>query len=235
MPNWCSSWSRWAIVLPDLIDWTAVDSVFLDMDGTLLDLHFDNHFWLEHVPEKYAGKHNIALDEARRVLEEKYQAIVGTLNWYCIDYWSDALALDIAELKREIDHLIAFRPGVEDFLLALKASDKRAVLVTNAHQKSLSLKIENTGLDRYFDALICSHDLGMPKEAPAFWDALDKAEPYQPERTLLIDDSASVLESAQRAGIRYLLSIAQPDSRQAPRAAGAFPAVSDFSELLLIE
>ena len=215
-----------------MITWQVIDTIFLDMDGTLLDLHFDNHFWLEHVPERYAGKHGIALDEARRVLEEKYQSIAGTLNWYCIDYWSDALELDIAALKREIEHLIAIRPGVEDFLLALKASDKRIVLVTNAHQKSLSLKMENTGLERYFDALICSHDLGLPKENVAFWDAINKKEPYQRERTLLIDDSVSVLESARRAGVRHLLSIRQPDLRQPPRASGKFPAVEDFSALL---
>ncbi len=217
-----------------MINWGEIDTVFLDMDGTLLDLHFDNHFWLEHVPQQYAGKHNIALDEARRVLEEKYQAIIGTLNWYCIDYWSDALELDIAELKREIEHLIAIRPGVEAFLLALKASDKRVVLVTNAHQKSLSLKMENTGLEKYFDALICSHDLGLPKEDPAFWDKITVQEPYRRERTLLIDDSASVLESARRAGISHLLSIQQPDMQQAPRPAGEFPAVESFSELLPI-
>ncbi len=217
------------------IDWRGIDTVFLDMDGTLLDLHFDNHFWLEHVPRQYAGKHGIALDAARRELEEKYQAIVGTLNWYCIDYWSDALELDIATLKRDVEHLIALRPGVEAFLLALKASDKRALLVTNAHQKSLSLKMENTGLEKYFDALICSHDLGLPKEDTAFWDAVEKVEPYRRERTLLIDDSASVLASAQKAGIGHLLSIVQPDSKLPPRTGGDFPAVDDLSELLPIE
>ena len=27
------------------IDWTQLDTILLDMDGTLLDLEFDNHFW----------------------------------------------------------------------------------------------------------------------------------------------------------------------------------------------
>ena len=27
-----------------------VDLVLLDMDGTLLDLHYDSHFWLDYVP-----------------------------------------------------------------------------------------------------------------------------------------------------------------------------------------
>ena len=218
-----------------MIDWRGIDTVFLDMDGTLLDLHFDNHFWLEHVPRQYAGRHGMALDEARRVLREKYEAITGTLDWYCIDYWSDALELDIATLKRDIEHLIAVRPGVERFLLALKDSPKRVVLVTNAHQKSLALKMENTGLERYFDALLCSHDFGLPKEDPAFWDAVEEKFPYDRARTLLIDDSASVLESARQAGIGHLLSIRQPDSKLPPRDELPFPAVNDLSELLPVE
>jgi putative hydrolase of the HAD superfamily len=215
-----------------MIDWKAIRTVFLDMDGTLLDLHFDNHFWLEHVPQKYAGQHGMALDEARRVLEEKYQAITGTLNWYCIDYWSDALELDIAALKRDIEHLIAIRPGASGFLKALRSSDKRVVLVTNAHQKSLSLKMAQTGLETYFDAMICSHDLGLPKEDPAFWEKVKAVEPFDVDSTLLIDDSHTVLESARIAGIRHLRSIQQPDSQQAPRPEGDFIAVGDFSRLL---
>ena len=215
-----------------MVDWQRIDTVFLDMDGTLLDLHFDNHFWLEHVPRQYAGKHGIALDEARRVLEEKYRAIVGTLDWYCIDYWSDALELDIATLKRDVEHLIAIRPGVEAFLLALKRSPKTVALVTNAHQKSLALKMQNTGLERHFDALICSHDLGLPKEDPRFWDAIGERLPYDRSRTLLIDDSAAVLESARKAGIGQLLSIRRPVSKLPAREQLPFPAVDDLSELL---
>ncbi|HFD86764.1 MAG TPA: GMP/IMP nucleotidase [Gammaproteobacteria bacterium] len=218
-----------------MIDWGNIDTVFLDMDGTLLDLHFDNHFWLEHVPVRYAGRHGLVIEDARRILEKKYRAISGTLNWYCIDYWSDALELDVAELKREVEHLIAIRPGVETFLQALKASDKRTLLVTNAHKKSLTLKMENTGLERYFDGLVCSHDLGLPKEDPKFWDRIAEVEPYNRSRTLLIDDSQSVLTSAREAGIGYLLSIAQPDSRQPVTKAGEFEAVDDFQKLLPIE
>lgn len=217
-----------------MVNWQEIDTVFLDMDGTLLDLHFDNHFWLEHVPQQYAGRHDLRIEDARSILEEKYRSIAGTLNWYCIDYWSDALELDIAELKRDIEHLIQIRPGVEDLLLALKAAPKEALLVTNAHQKSLSLKMENTGLEQYFDGLVCSHELGLPKEDPAFWDKLAQTRPYNRSRTLLIDDSHAVLASAEEAGIGHLLSIAQPDSKQPSRQNTPFPAVTTFSELLPI-
>ena len=42
------------------LPWSDIDTVLLDMDGTLLDLHFDNHFWLEHLPQRYAELHGVS-------------------------------------------------------------------------------------------------------------------------------------------------------------------------------
>ncbi|MEO1576619.1 MAG: HAD family hydrolase, partial [Pseudomonadota bacterium] len=35
----------------DLVAWSDIDNVLLDMDGTLLDLNFDTVFWLQVVPQ----------------------------------------------------------------------------------------------------------------------------------------------------------------------------------------
>ena len=43
-----------------LIDWEEIDTILLDMDGTLLDLNYDLHFWLEHLPLIYASQHQIS-------------------------------------------------------------------------------------------------------------------------------------------------------------------------------
>ena len=215
-----------------MIDWNQIDTVFLDMDGTLLDLHFDNHFWLEHVPKRYAEANEISLEDAKADLLGRYQSILGTLEWYCVDHWSRELELDIALLKEEVDHLIAVHPHVVDFLDAVRALGKRIVLVTNAHQKALALKMDRTKLAGYFDAVVCAHDLGLPKEDPQFWPKLQQVEPFNRERTLFVDDSPSVLASAHGYGIRWLLAVLKPDTKSPPREAGELPSIHDFSEIL---
>ncbi len=213
-------------------DWDGIDTVLLDMDGTLLDLYFDNLFWQEHLPLRYAEIHGLDPAEARTQLYQRFDALRGTMNWYCVDYWSEALELDVTLLKEEVAHLIAIRPGVPDFLGAVRASGRRAVLVTNAHHKSLAMKIERTGIDTLLDAVISAHSLGLPKEETTFWNRLQTMEPYDPARTLLIDDNLAVLESARRGGIARLLFVASPDSRQDARPCADFPILHAFRDIL---
>ncbi len=215
-----------------MIDWNQIELLLLDMDGTLLDLHFDNHFWLEHVPMRYAEAYGLSRQDARAQLFARYQRMEGTLQWYCIDHWSEELGLDIALLKAEVEQLISVHPYVVDFLRAMGEQGRRRVLVTNAHQKSLALKLKRTRLGGYLDGVVCAHDLGLPKEVPLFWEKLQQVEPFNPQRTLFVDDSPSVLASAREYGIRWLLRVLKPDTRSPAREAGGFPAIHDFSELL---
>ena len=215
-----------------MLDWERIDTVLLDMDGTLLDLHFDNHFWLEHVPLRYAEARGLPFEQARRELLQRYGDVQGTLEWYCVDHWSRELGLDIALLKEEVDHLIAVHPHVTEFLDLLHDRGRRRVLVTNAHQKSLGLKMQRTRLHDRLDRVLCAHDLGLPKEAEGFWSRVRAVEPFDPARTLFIDDSLAVLRAARRFGIAQLLAIGQPDSRQDERKIDEFPAVRGFSALL---
>jgi len=78
-----------------VFDWKGIRTVFVDMDGTLLDLHFDNHFWHEHVPLRYGERHGLSTEAARGQLLPRFRAMEGSLQWYCLDHWSRELELDI--------------------------------------------------------------------------------------------------------------------------------------------
>ncbi|WP_430460623.1 GMP/IMP nucleotidase [Thalassolituus sp. LLYu03] len=216
-----------------LPDWQQIDTVLLDMDGTLLDLHFDNYFWLDHLPAVYARHHGLSEEEALAELNKSFVGLKGTLDWYCLDYWTELTGLPIAELKRDVQDKIGFRPHVQDFLARLHALGKRTVIVTNAHRDSVNLKMERTGLDRLVDRVISSHDYREPKESQAFWNHLQRDEAFDPARTLLIDDSQAVLESAARWGVRWLLTIYHPDSQKTPNTDSRFPGIHHFDELKL--
>lgn len=214
-----------------MLNWNTIDTVLLDMDGTLLDLHFDNHFWVHYLPQCYADHHGQSLAWAKAEIYPLMHAKQGQLDWYCLDFWSRELGLPIVELKREIAHLISLRPDADRFLQALQVSGRQVILITNAHRESLSLKMERVELKTYFQRLISSHDFGFPKEAQAFWQALQAEVPFDPTRTLFIDDSLRILRAARDYGVAELLAVRQPDSQGELRDTEEFAAVEDYHTL----
>tara|TARA_R110002072_G_scaffold274056_1_gene434871 strand:+ start:18179 stop:18844 length:666 start_codon:yes stop_codon:yes gene_type:complete len=215
-----------------MIDWRCIDTVLLDMDGTLLDLHFDNYFWTEYVPRIYAERHRLSDEESSAHLHGEFSAEQGTLQWYCLDHWSQRLDLDIAALKRELQHMISARPFAVEFLTRLHHSHRDVVMVTNAHRKTLDIKMNMVDITGWFDRIVISHDLCAPKEEQKFWHRLQTLHPFDPARTLLIDDTEQVLASAQQYGIAHLLTLLQPDSQREKRINTRFPGIHHFDEIM---
>ncbi|MBW1992178.1 MAG: GMP/IMP nucleotidase [Deltaproteobacteria bacterium] len=212
--------------------WEEVDWVLLDMDGTLLDKYFDDYFWETLVPEEYAKRRGLPLAQARQEVFARYQREEGTLNWTDIDFWSRELDLDIPALKAGIRHLIELHPDAEDFLQFLRQQQKKVALVTNAHWKTLDLKLNHTGLLGYFDRVVSSFDLGFPKEDVRFWEILQTHLNFDPRRTLLVDDNAEVLATARAYGIKYLFFKAKSSSQLPPEKNSHFPSLLSFHELM---
>lgn len=215
-----------------MISWDGIDTVLLDMDGTLLDLTYDNTLWSIVLPERFSQAHGWPLTSATAHLFDHMAARQGQLEFYCLDYWAELTGLDIVALHHELATLIRYRPGAQAFLEHLLVLERRTVLVTNAHRDSLAVKDAHANLSQKLDAVVSCHDYGAPKESREFWDTLIEEHPFDPARTLLIDDNAAVLDSAADFGIAHLLTVAQPDSDRPPRSDLAHPAVTDFRDLM---
>jgi putative hydrolase of the HAD superfamily len=199
-----------------------IDTLLLDLDGTLLDLGFDTHFWHSIVPGYYGRARGMSAEEAlEQEIRPRLRAVEGTMNWYSIDYWSRMLELDIAKLTAVHDERIAWLPGAQDFLRRQRAAGRRLVLATNSHSEVLRIKDEKMSIRPLFDAMYSSQQFGAPKEYAEFWLRLRNAEPYDPARTAFIDDNPRVLAAARAARIDTVVAVTHPDLSRPPRAAPA--------------
>jgi HAD superfamily hydrolase (TIGR01509 family) len=214
------------------VDWDGIDTVLLDMDGTLLDLSFDNWFWREHVPAAYAAAQGLSEEDAKTILAGRFRVAYGTLDWYCIDYWSRELALDVRALKLAVRGRVRYLPGADAFLAALKAKAKRVVLVTDSHPDTLAIKLTSVDLSGHFDELHSSHPFGRPKQDPAFWPRLAERIGLQPARALLVDDNLAVLRAARDYGIARLYAVSRPEGTGPTRDTAPFPALETVADLL---
>ena len=208
----------------------SCDTLMLDMDGTLLDLAYDNYMWMEHIPAEYARKHEVSEEHARDHLYAAFERIEGKLDWYCLDHWSDELDLDVVALHREQNGRIGFLPGARNFLQTVADHHVRVLLVTNSHQHTLDIKAEVTGIVDYFAVVHTSHSLGAAKEDQPFWEALKDRESFDPARTVFIDDNVAVLQSARDFGVEMLLHITRPDTRREPRSHDCLLYTSDAAD-----
>ncbi len=219
-------------ILPQL-EWERIDTVLLDMDGTLLDKHFDDYFWEQYVPEHYSLLHDISVEEAKEELLNRYRQVENTLEWTDLEYWSHELGLDIPELKIRVNHLIGVHPYVIEFLEYCLGARKKLYLVTNAHFRTLSIKLDKTAIGPWFDRIVCAAEVGLAKEEdPAFWARLEEMLGFDRERTLLADDTEKVLRSAEIYGMGWLVFVARPSSRKPVRYSARYPSIEYFKELI---
>lgn len=212
--------------------WDRIETVLLDMDGTLLDLHFDSFFWKQYLVEKYSQIHAVDIDSINSHIYQKLEEKQGTLEWYCTGYWSREFNLDIIAAQGEIKHLINERPQALEFLDRLGNMGKKRILITNSDRPCLELKLSATTIQQNLDLVISSHDYAVPKEQHQFWVELQKRVPFNPQTTLFIDDSLSVLNAAKTFGIKYILGIKKPDSCEPEITPTGFTTIDQFLSLV---
>jgi putative hydrolase of the HAD superfamily len=215
-----------------MINWEDIDTILLDLDGTILDLNYDLHFWLEHVPLEYSRNNNISHQSAKDKIIPILKSEMGKLNWYCPDYWGNRFKLDIIKLKQEMSHMIQILPYAEKFLCEARKNKKKIFLATNAHRKTIQVKMDIVQLERYFDEIISSHDFGVAKQEQDFWTQLENRIKLNKDRSIFFDDSQDVLESARAFGIKHIIAINKPSTKIEPKNVDGFINIENFNEML---
>lgn len=214
-----------------MLNWNTVDTVLLDMDGTLIDQRLDNHFFHDMIPDIIAKRDNLEVEQVRQQKMELYDNHAGTLDFYCLDFWERELNLDLRALHHENPYQVTLRPGVESFLQTIHSLNKKVVLVTNAHPDSMNFKLARVPIRQYFNRCLSVHEIGMPKEHIDFWPKLQLEEHFDPTKTLFIDDNLPMLDSAKAFNIKHLFAIKQPDSEQNEKDTGEYYGLKHFDEI----
>lgn len=215
------------------LDWSEIDTVCLDLDGTLLDQAYDNRIWGDLLPQRFALAQSLGLNEAAAEIERRYAVHRGTLKGYCIEHWSRDLGVDIGALHRELRDHVAWLPGAREFLQRVRADGKRLVLLTNSHPIALAVKHEQTRVLDYLDSSATSHEFGFPKEDARFWEAAERSIGFAPARSIFVDDNTHVLRAAHAAGFHRVIGVRHWDSRRAQREHVEHPAVDGVANLLV--
>jgi HAD superfamily hydrolase (TIGR01509 family) len=212
-------------------DWSRIDTVLLDLDGTLLDQAYDNHIWRDLVPQRFAVAKGLEMNAAYAEVARRFAARSHTLDWYCIEYWTRDLGVDIGALHREVRSHVAWLPGAREFLERMRAAGKRLLLLTNSHPIALAVKHEETGVLDYLDGAVTSHDFGHAKEHAQFWTAATAHFGFDPARALFADDNSKMLDAARGAGIRWVYGVRHWDSRGSRREHADHAAVDAVADL----
>jgi HAD superfamily hydrolase (TIGR01509 family) len=212
-------------------DWSGIDTVLLDLDGTLLDQAYDNHIWRDLIPQRFAVARGLDLQAAYDEIARMFAGRSGTLDWYDIDYWTRTLGVDVGALHREVRTHVAWLPGAREFLARMRAMGKRLVLLTNSHPVALAVKHEQTGVLDYLDEAASSQEFGAPKERAEFWEAARARFGFDPARSLFADDNARMLEAARQAGVRWVYGVRHWDTKGSRREHLDHPAVDAVADL----
>jgi putative hydrolase of the HAD superfamily len=213
-------------------DWGQIDDVLLDMDGTLLDRHFDNFFFEEELPRRYAQLHNLAFEESRHRLLAMYRSVEGELAWTDLDYWTERVGIDVVAMHKELDHMIGFLPGAQEFLQYLRQLGKRVTIVTNAHESGVAVKSAKTGLDRHVDRIVDAFEVGFLKMRTEYWPSCQRLVGFDPRRSFYMDDDESCLIAARQFGVAHLIHSAKSSSQLPAAPVTQFMSVCGFSPLL---
>ena len=215
-----------------VVDWSGIDDVLLDMDGTLLDRHFDNFFFEEELPRRYAKRKGLSFEASREELMAMYRSVEGELAWTDLHYWSNRVGIDVVAMHRELQHLIGFLPGAEEFLTAVRSKGKRLVVLTNAHQAGVAVKAAKTGLDRYVDRIVDAFEVGYLKMRTDYWPACRMLVGFDPSRSLYVDDDEACLMAASEYGIAAIIHSAKSSSQLPAARSASFRSVEHLPALL---
>lgn len=124
--------------------------ISFDVDGTLVDLEYNDLVWFKEIPELVAKKKKINFEESLKLVKEEYSRLgEHNLNWYDIKYWISYFDLEVSYKKilEKYESQIKIFPDVIPTLEELK-KDFTLIVTTAMPREFLIPKMKK--LEQYF-------------------------------------------------------------------------------------
>ena len=118
----------------------TIKIISFDVDGTLVDLEYNDLVWFKEIPELVAKKKKISFEESLKLVKEEYSKLGEyNLNWYDIKYWISYFDLEVSYKKilEKYESQVKIFPDViptlkelrKDFILIVTTAMPREFLI----------------------------------------------------------------------------------------------------------
>ncbi|BAU82135.1 hydrolase [Streptomyces laurentii] len=182
----------------------ALQAVFLDMDGTLVDTE---GFWWDAEVEVFADLGH-RLDEAWR------EIVVGGPMTRSAGYLIEATGADITldelsvllneRFEQRIDRGVPLMPGAERLLAELARHDIPTALVSASHRRIIDKVLASLGRDR-FALTVAGDEVARTKPHPEPYLTAARGVGADPLRCAVVEDTATGVAAAEAAGCRVVV------------------------------
>lgn len=167
-----------------------IKAVLFDIDHTLLTEMPLIQLFLPQVYEKLSKKLGINKEEARKRFLDEILGRRETYEWHDWNFFFRLFDLDLRyeDLLRRYPHKLHVYPDTVPVLRWLRGEGIKLGVVTSGPEYQ-RLKLELTGLSKYFDVVITRDDANAIKPEPKiFLRALEELN-VAPEEALMVGDS----------------------------------------------
>ncbi|PWL71260.1 MAG: HAD family phosphatase [Clostridiales bacterium] len=183
-----------------------IQAVIFDMDGLMFDTEaLSKKSWLVvgremKLPITDEILHRVIGMNAARV-EQECMAYFGP----DFDYHRfRALAADY--MSRSFDENgVPVKRGLRELLAFLRKNRYKTAVASSSSRATVEHHLKATGLESYFDTLVCGDMVKQSKPAPDIFLKAAEALGVKPQNCLVLEDSANGIRAAHAAGIPVIM------------------------------
>jgi HAD superfamily hydrolase (TIGR01549 family) len=162
-----------------------------DLDGTLVDLAFTDLVWHRGIPELFARRNGMDLNQAREVVLAEYRKVGdGALEWYDIAYWFRYLGLPGGweDLLEQYASQVRVYPEVRE-VLSRMGERYSLVILSNAAREFIDVEMRQGELAGYFDLVVsATSDFGLVKKSQDFYRRICELLEIHPRTLIHVGD-----------------------------------------------